>query len=90
MQQDGLLPKPTSLRCSKYPNNLIDQDHRDIKSRTRPMLGFKNYASALTIIARIELLRQDGRLSFVRDEGGLTIKLPEQIPNDYAYAFRIG
>lgn len=54
------------------------------------MLGFKNYASALTIIARIELLRQDGRLSFVRDEGGLTIKLPEQIPNDYAYAFRIG
>jgi transposase-like protein len=34
--------KRTKLRSSKYLNNLIEQDHRGIKSRTRPMLGFNN------------------------------------------------
>jgi transposase-like protein len=40
MGTDGLLPKRTVMRSSKYRNNLIEQDHRDIKLRTRPMLGF--------------------------------------------------
>ena len=47
--------KPARLRSSKYLNNRIEQDHRGIKSRTRPMLGFKNYDSAATTIAGIEL-----------------------------------
>jgi len=55
---DGLLPKRTKLRSSRYLNNLIEQDHRGIKSRTRPMLGFKNFACAATTIAGIELLRR--------------------------------
>jgi len=45
MGADGLLPKQTKLRCSKYLNNLIEQDHRGIKSRTGPMLGSKNFGS---------------------------------------------
>jgi transposase-like protein len=36
MQEDGLLPKRTKLRSSKYLNNLIEQDHRGIKSRPVP------------------------------------------------------
>ena len=32
-----------TLRQSKYLNNLVEQDHRAIKRRTRPMLGFKNF-----------------------------------------------
>jgi len=35
--------KNTKLRSSKYLNNLNRQDHRGIKSRTGPMLGFKNF-----------------------------------------------
>jgi transposase-like protein len=58
MRTDRLLPKRTELRSSTYLNNLIEQDHRGIKSRTRPMLGFKNFASAATTIAGIELLRR--------------------------------
>jgi hypothetical protein len=27
-KSDGLLPKDTKLRSSKYLNNLIEQDHR--------------------------------------------------------------
>jgi transposase-like protein len=56
MHTDTLLPKRTKLRSSKYLNNLIEQDHRGIKSRTRPMPGCENFASAATPIAGIELL----------------------------------
>jgi DDE domain len=64
MQEDGLLPKLTKLRSLKYLNNLIEQDHRGIKSRTRPMLGFKNYHSAATTIAGVELLHRISKEQF--------------------------
>ena len=56
--------KHTRLRSSKYLNNLIEQDHRGIKFRTRSMLGFKNYDCAATTIAGIELLRRIGKNQF--------------------------
>jgi transposase-like protein len=40
---------------SKYLNNLIEQDHRNVKSRLGVMLGLKNFASAATTIRGIEL-----------------------------------
>jgi hypothetical protein len=40
------------------PQLAIEQDHRGIKSRTRSMLGFKNYDCAATTIAGIELLHR--------------------------------
>jgi transposase-like protein len=58
MRTDGLLPKGTKLRSSKYLNNLIEQDHRGVKSRTVPMLGFKNFESAIITIGGVELLRR--------------------------------
>lgn len=45
-----------TIRQSKYLNNLIEQDHRNIKRRTRPMLGFKSFRRAQTILAGIELI----------------------------------
>ena len=50
--------KHTRLRSSKYLNNLIEQDHRGIKCRTGPMLGFKNFDCATINIAAIDLLRR--------------------------------
>ena len=50
--------KNTKLRSSKYLNNLIEQDHRRIKPRTGPMLGFKNFDCAATTVAGIELLHR--------------------------------
>ena len=58
MKADGLLPEGTKLRSSKYLNNLIEQDHRNIKSRTNVMLGFKRFRSAATTIAGIELMHR--------------------------------
>ncbi|MFY2822315.1 DDE-type integrase/transposase/recombinase, partial [Ruegeria sp. MALMAid1280] len=40
----------------KYLNNIIEQDHRFIKRRIRPMLGFKSFASAASALAGIELV----------------------------------
>ena len=44
------------LRQSKYLNNIVEQDHRAIKRRTRPMMGFKSFWSARRIIAGIETM----------------------------------
>jgi putative transposase len=45
-----------TVRQSKYLNNLVEQDHRNIKRRTRLMLGFKSFRRAQTILAGIELI----------------------------------
>ena len=39
-------------------NNLIEQDHRGVKLRIGPMLGFKWFTTAAIVIAGIELLRR--------------------------------
>ena len=54
MKADGLLPENTKVRTSEYLNNLIEQDHRSIKSRTNVMLGFKRFRSAAITITGIE------------------------------------
>ena len=43
------------MRSSKYLNNLIEQDHRRIKHRLRPMLGLKSFETAARVIGGIEL-----------------------------------
>jgi putative transposase len=53
---DGEISYPTAIkealgkqvehRTNKYLNNRLEQDHRDIKSRVKPMLGFKSSVSA--------------------------------------------
>jgi transposase-like protein len=48
----------TDLRSSKYLNNLIEQDHRSVKLRLGPMLGFKRFRNASTTIAGIELMNR--------------------------------
>jgi transposase-like protein len=47
---------PIKIRQSKYLNNLVEQDHRAIKRRTRPMLGSKNFRCARILLAGIELM----------------------------------
>ncbi len=45
------------IRQIKYLNNIAEQDHRFIKKRTRPTLGFKNFYSAKETISGIENIR---------------------------------
>ncbi|MDE9542906.1 IS6 family transposase [Xenorhabdus bovienii] len=46
--------KQINIRQNKYLNNLIEQDHRNVKRRTRPLLGFKNFRGTQTLLAGIE------------------------------------
>ena len=48
--------KPIRIRQSAYLNNRIEQDHRAVKRRVRPMLGFKSVASARAILGGIEMV----------------------------------
>jgi len=47
---------PIRIRQNKYLNNVVEQDHRAIKRRTRPMLGFKNFRCARIILGGIEFM----------------------------------
>jgi transposase-like protein len=48
--------KPIRIRQSQYLNNRIEQDHRAIKRRVHPMLGFKSADSARVILSGIEIV----------------------------------
>jgi transposase-like protein len=48
--------KPIRIRQSASLNNRIEQDHRAIKWRIRPMLGFKSINSARVILGGIEMV----------------------------------
>jgi transposase-like protein len=72
MKTDGQLPADTKVRSSKYLNNLIEQDHRGVKLRIGPMLGFKWFRTAAITIAGIELLRRIHKGQF--DLRGLRLK----------------
>lgn len=60
--------KEIRIRSSKYLNNRIEQDHRRIKRRVRPMLGFKSFSSATVTLAGIEMVhmmrKRQGRFAF--------------------------
>ena len=49
--------KRIEVRQVKYLNNIVEQDHRFIKKRTKPMLGFKSFRSAKITIIGIENIR---------------------------------
>src|SRR5574343_1059949 len=53
------------LRQSKYLNNIVEQDHRAIKRRVRPMMGFKSFHTARRLIMGIETMHMihKGQLS---------------------------
>jgi transposase-like protein len=58
LKNSGELPKRVRVRSSKYLNNLVEQDHRRIKQRIGPMLGFKRFDNATVTISGIELVER--------------------------------
>jgi putative transposase len=61
--------KPIRIRQSAYLNNRIEQDHRAIKRRIRPMPGFKSLNSARAILGEIELVHmmRKGQAKYARN-----------------------
>ena len=69
--------KPIRIRQSAYLNNRIEQDHRAIKRRVRPMLGFKSTGCARVILGGIELIHMM-RKQQARYAGSQQLPLAEQ------------
>ena len=56
MKRDGELWRFTRHRRGRWLNNLVEQDHRRIKRRTGPMLGFQSFGTARRTLAGVEAM----------------------------------
>jgi IS6 family transposase len=67
LQQERLLPESCQLRQCKYLNNVVEQDHRFIKRRANPGLGFGAFVTAQRTIQGYEAIHMlhKGRLQGV-------------------------
>ena len=78
LKQLGELSARVLVRTSKYLNNMIEQDHRGIKKRLRPMLGLKSYRTAVVVIGGIELAGKIKKGQFkIGKLGGRKATMPE-------------
>jgi transposase-like protein len=81
LKEDGELPRRVTVRSSQYLNNLnnlIEQDHRRVKHRITPMLGFKRFANAAVVIGGIELAEKIKKNQFkIGKLGGPASTIPE-------------
>jgi transposase-like protein len=58
-----------TVRQQKYLNNLVEQDHRNIKRRIRPMLGFKSFRRAQTLLTGIEVAQMIRKGQYQHPDG---------------------
>ena len=56
LKEEEALPEACKLRQSKYVNNIIEQDHRGIKRRVNPGLGFKSFKTAERTLQGYEVM----------------------------------
>ena len=82
LKRDRWLPASVRHRRGRWPDNRVEQDHRRIKRRTRPMLGFKGFATARRALAGIESMAMlaKGQVRAVR---------PADAPAQRAFVLRI-
>jgi transposase-like protein len=72
------LPKRVVVRRCKCLNNVIEQDHRRVKQRLRPIRGLKTFRTAAVVIGGIELAKKIKKGQFkVGKLGGRTARMPE-------------
>lgn len=56
MKRDGELWRFTRHRRGRWHNNRVEQDHRRVKRRTGPMLGFGSFRTARRTLAGVEAM----------------------------------
>ena len=69
-----------AIRQCKYLNNIVEQDHRAVKRKVRPMLGFKSFWAARCTIAGIEVMHA------IRKRQLETTRTVPQTPAEQFYA----
>ena len=56
LKKEKLLPEGCKRRPSQYMNNIVEQDHRFLKRRIKPSLGFGSYSTAWRTIQGYEVM----------------------------------
>lgn len=56
LKEEETIAQETELRQNKYLNNIVEQDHRNIKRIVRPMMGFQSFNSARRTLRGIEAM----------------------------------
>ncbi len=56
LKEDKTLKTETELRQIKYLNNIIEQDHRNVKRIVKPMMGFQSFNTARRTLRGIEAM----------------------------------
>jgi transposase-like protein len=79
LKAEEILPHNTKVRTSKYLNNLIEQDHRRVKQRIYPMLGFKRFSNAAVTINGVELVQKIRKSQFNMEKltSSVKVRAPE-------------
>ena len=65
LRKENVSWKYVHVRSCKYLNNIVEQDHRAIKSKCRAMKSFQSFRSAATTIAGLELAHRRRKRQFV-------------------------
>jgi transposase-like protein len=81
MKAAGELSQAVQVRSSQYLNNLVEQDHRRVKQRIRPMLGFKRFDNAAITISGIELAGKIKKRQFKTGKLGIRISTLSELWN---------
>src|SRR5262252_3987262 len=81
MKTAGELSQAVQVRSSQYLNNVIEQDHRRVKQRIRPMLGFKRFDNAAITISGIELAEKIKKGQFKTGKLGIRISTMSELWN---------
>ena len=82
MKADKTLAEETELRQSKYMNNVIEQDHRNIKRLTKPMMGFGSFNTARRTLQGIEamsMIRKGQANRIERGDSASQVKFIEEL-----------
>ncbi|MDQ1278538.1 MAG: transposase, family [Thermodesulfobacteriota bacterium] len=76
LQTEKKLPGDVRLRQVKYLNNIVEQDHRRIKRKSRHAMGYFSYATACITIYGIEIINMifKGQLGDVVDRTAQGLK----------------
>jgi len=56
LKNEKTLSQMVELRQNKYLNNVVEQDHRNIKRIVKPMMGFKSFNTARRTLRGIETM----------------------------------
>ncbi|SFH54230.1 Transposase (or an inactivated derivative) [Priestia megaterium] len=79
LKEEKQMPEGIQLRQVQYLNNIVEQDHRFIKKRIRPMLGLKSLRTAKQIIAGIEAMHMIKK--------GQTIQREKSVQNQIKFIY---